>query len=164
MNREQAREAWVSNGLGYEILSHMNVQKLEACIDAAMRSSALMRGTFRIEPRRTRFYKLPNFAVEVRCKSHYFSNREAITFNTGGFIGFGGWADDINIQPILSGFVEWVDQMRRTSVAVAVTDAMVDRACRARYSAFDDWTAHLREDERYKMRATLAAALEEGHV
>ena len=51
--------------------------------------------------------------AELRCKSHYFDNREAITFNTDGFIGFAGWADKTNIQPILEGFREWVAEMAR---------------------------------------------------
>lgn len=40
------------------------------------------------------------------------------------------------------------------------TAAMVDRACRSRYSAFDDWSEELKADERYKMQAALAAALQ----
>jgi hypothetical protein len=41
--------------------------------------------------------------------SHYFTQREAISFNSDGFIGFAGWADSGNKSPLMSAFVEWVD-------------------------------------------------------
>jgi hypothetical protein len=41
--------------------------------------------------------------------SHYFTQRGAISFNSGGFIGFEGWADSGNKSPLMSAFVEWVD-------------------------------------------------------
>ena len=41
--------------------------------------------------------------------SHYFTQREAISFNADGFIGFAGWADSGNTQPLLDAFVEWCD-------------------------------------------------------
>lgn len=50
--------------------------------------------------------------AEVRCKADYFDDREAVTFNTDGFIGFAGWADNTNVQPILEGFKEWVREMK----------------------------------------------------
>ena len=39
----------------------------------------------------------------VRVKSHYFDAREGVTFGSDGFVGFAGWADENNIQPILCG-------------------------------------------------------------
>lgn len=47
----------------------------------------------------------------INCKSFYFDDREAVTFNSDEFVGFAGWADDRNVQPILSGFCSWVDEM-----------------------------------------------------
>lgn len=41
--------------------------------------------------------------------SHYFERRECISFNPDGFIGFAGWADQGNTNPILRAFVEWCD-------------------------------------------------------
>ena len=38
----------------------------------------------------------------------YFKGREAISFNSDGFIGFAGWSDDKNVQPFLRAFVLWV--------------------------------------------------------
>jgi len=44
-----------------------------------------------------------------RVSSTWFDNREAITFNSNGFIGFAGWADNTNIKPFLEAFNEWID-------------------------------------------------------
>lgn len=49
-------------------------------------------------------------AAFIRVDGGYFKNREAVSFNYDGFIGFAGWADDKNVQPILSGFYCWIDE------------------------------------------------------
>jgi len=41
--------------------------------------------------------------------SHYFTQREAISFNRDGFIGFAGWADEFNKAPLISAFMEWIN-------------------------------------------------------
>lgn len=43
--------------------------------------------------------------------SHYFERRECISFNADGWIGFAGWADQGNTNPILRAFIEWCDQL-----------------------------------------------------
>lgn len=43
--------------------------------------------------------------------SHYFEQRECISFNGDGFIGFAGWADQGNVNPILRAFLKWCDAM-----------------------------------------------------
>lgn len=111
MTRDEARKLWQDSGLTYAVLSWPNIERLEEILDFELTPSGLMRGTYRLDKRRTKMYKPPNFAVEIRCKAHYFENREAVTFNINGFVGFAGWADDINIQPILSGFSRWVNEM-----------------------------------------------------
>ncbi len=45
--------------------------------------------------------------VELKVKGTYFDDREAITFNEDGWIGFAGWADMTNIIPFIMAFVEW---------------------------------------------------------
>ena len=41
--------------------------------------------------------------------SHYFTQREAIGFNSDDLIGFAGWSDSGNKSTLMSAFVEWVD-------------------------------------------------------
>ena len=43
--------------------------------------------------------------------SFYFTQREAISFNKDGDIGFAGWASDLNVKPICDAFMEWCDYM-----------------------------------------------------
>ena len=49
----------------------------------------------------------------IRCNAFYFERREAVSFNRDGFIGFAGWSDDTNVQPILQGFLAWVGEMKK---------------------------------------------------
>lgn len=46
-----------------------------------------------------------------RMNSHYFDRREAISFNRDGFIGFAGWADVGNKNPLLRAFLAWCDYL-----------------------------------------------------
>ncbi|MCB7160071.1 hypothetical protein LI071_05210 [Bacillus subtilis] len=56
---------------------------------------------------------------KTNINSHYFTQREAISFNPDGIIGFAGWADSDNTKPIIDAFIEWVDylgeQLRKIS-------------------------------------------------
>lgn len=45
----------------------------------------------------------------LRVDGPYFTDREAISFNEDGFIGFAGWASSENVKPFHDAFVEWVD-------------------------------------------------------
>ena len=49
--------------------------------------------------------------------SHYYTQRECISFNRDGFIGFAGWADDGNTNPIRRAFLEWCDKLAALKVA-----------------------------------------------
>jgi hypothetical protein len=48
----------------------------------------------------------------ITMRGEYFSNRECISFNPDGFIGFAGWADTKNTDPIIAAFCEWVDGVK----------------------------------------------------
>lgn len=39
---------------------------------------------------------------------------ECISFNADGWIGFAGWADQGNTNPILRAFIEWCDALAAT--------------------------------------------------
>ena len=49
--------------------------------------------------------------------SHYFTQRECISFNENGFIGFAGWADQGNTNPILRAFLAWCDILKNSKEA-----------------------------------------------
>lgn len=50
--------------------------------------------------------------ASLLLSSSYFANRECISFNRDGFIGFAGWASSDNLQPIAKAFVEWVREIK----------------------------------------------------
>ena len=45
--------------------------------------------------------------------SHYFTRLECISFNQNGYIGFAGWADQGNTNPILRAFLRWCDSLTK---------------------------------------------------
>lgn len=49
--------------------------------------------------------------------AHYFTHREAIFFNQDGFIGFAGWADVGNRNPLLRAFMERCDYLAEAKEA-----------------------------------------------
>lgn len=46
----------------------------------------------------------------IRVDGPHFEDREAISINPDGFIGFAGWADSRNERPFLCAFARWMDE------------------------------------------------------
>ena len=50
---------------------------------------------------------------DIRCTAWYFEGRrprQCVTFEPDGFVWFAGWSDDTNLQPIIRGFLSWIDE------------------------------------------------------
>ena len=109
--RNEARDAFKSAGLTYDVLTPTSMQRLRNLINDRMKASGLILGTFRCRKRGVVKETKWGRCAELRCKADYFDDREAVTFNTNGFIGFAGWADNQNVQPILDGFKAWVNEL-----------------------------------------------------
>lgn len=60
----------------------------------------------------------------IQVDGSYFKNREAISFNENGFIGFAGWSDSNNIQPIIKAFINWCDSIVLTPDTVTDTNVV----------------------------------------
>lgn len=104
-----ARAAFKDAGLTYNDLTLPRMYKLRDILDRHLRESMLMNGTFRTHKGVVLKF-LPNGIYgAVTCRSDYFKDREGVTFNPEGFIGFAGWSDHINIVPVVSGFREWIE-------------------------------------------------------
>lgn len=43
-------------------------------------------------------------------KGRHFEERELVSFNRDGFIGFAGWASTTNVEPIINGFMDWLNK------------------------------------------------------
>lgn len=111
LTRDIARKAFADAGHTTAVINSTNLQDLIKRINQKMLDAGLMGGTFKMR----RVLGLRSLwgtrVAELRCKSRSFESREAVTFNQNGFIGFAGWADEENVQPILEGFIEWVSAL-----------------------------------------------------
>lgn len=118
MTRDEARAHWAKSGLNYDAITKESVERLRKMLDKSMRESGLMKGSFRMRPTRNNL-RVGNGRkiAELRCKAFHFEDREAVTIDTLYFIGFAGWADETNVQPILAAFCAWVDEMKSAAQA-----------------------------------------------
>lgn len=119
MTRDDARQKFKDSGLTYAVLSHVNVHRLCVLIDVAFAK--------RPEGNRTihttgDFWLGKEPRAAIRCKSDWFEDREAVSFHSDGMIGFAGWADDGNIEPIVRAFCVWCDEMRKADPISQVLD------------------------------------------
>lgn len=112
MTRDDARNLWAETGLKFSDLNKLDLQKLRTLVNEGLINHSHLNG-YRCRQRWTVREKF----AELRCSSFYFGNRECITFNEDGFIGFAGWADDKNIQPILQGFKSWIEYLQSQKIA-----------------------------------------------
>lgn len=112
MTRDEARQAFADAGLDYSVLTKASIKRLRNMINTELRNSKLIRGTFRARQYVSLRQTPIGLTGYISCKAYYFDSRQAVTFEPGGFIGFAGWADETNVQPILKAFVAWVDEVR----------------------------------------------------
>lgn len=114
MTRDEARSIWQEHGLTFADLTLGRLQSLRDMIDVEMKTSGLFTPsnrtgcTYRMHKAIDTGLGMDGWWASLQCRAYYFKNREAVTFNGNGFIGFAGWSDDQNVQPILSAFAKWV--------------------------------------------------------
>ena len=113
----EAREYFKNKGLTYDsisegdilILSMMLEQELKKSNKSGETSVSTMTLSKKIDmKKKTNGHIICCF---LYMNSHYFTQREAISFNRDGFIGFAGWADIGNTNPLLRGFLKWCDYL-----------------------------------------------------
>lgn len=115
LTRDQMRSAYAASGTSGKPITFERAQCLRDLINAEMLSDGLMDGTYHMRhPATIKVHD--DGSAELRCQSHYFDNREAVTFNSDGFVGFAGWADESHVQPILRGFQNWIKRELAPSV------------------------------------------------
>jgi hypothetical protein len=115
--RQDARDAWARSGLTYAALTPVSMERLRTLLDAEMQSGEYLRGTFRAS-HKPKLLRCGSY--DIRCSAWYFKGRQArqcITFEPSGFIGFAGWSDDTNVQPIIRAFMAWVEELKPVALA-----------------------------------------------
>lgn len=121
IKNDDARAYFVEKGLTYAHITQEklnSLQKLLAAELTAYRNSgnehAEQMGMYLRKPlkKHTKILKRTGLQyAKFRVDGSYFHNREAITFNRDGFIGFGGEFSSVNTQPMLKAFCKWCDEI-----------------------------------------------------
>lgn len=112
---DEAREYFKSKGLSYEkihdydllILRYLLVKEIEK----SNKTGETSVNTMRMSSKQSMTLN-PDGTIQTAflfMSSHYFENRECISFNRDGFIGIAGWADQGNLNPIKRAFLKWCD-------------------------------------------------------
>jgi len=86
-------------------VTDIQLQKLDNLLTEEVRQSGLMKNTLQMEKRKKAK------RLFFTCKSEYFTGREAVSFNSDGFIGVAGWASTQNSQPFLRALMRWADYL-----------------------------------------------------
>ncbi|AIW22388.1 hypothetical protein F0267_01720 [Vibrio coralliilyticus] len=104
LERDQVRAILKKAGITVESVTNDDLKKLRRIISKHLRRSGIYHGTAKL--RRAR-----NDLKYMEMTTEQWDRREAVSFNRDGFIGVAGWADDNNVQPLLSALVEWSEWM-----------------------------------------------------
>ena len=121
MNRDKARELFYESGLKYSDIGSKEIAELRNCIKQELKEFDNKGFKMSVNKKMRAEYSEDGSVslCEIRVKgwinneSPYFKNREGITFNRDGFIGFSGWADSKNVIPFVNGFKKWVAQITK---------------------------------------------------
>lgn len=116
-SNDEAREYFKSKGLTYDNITEgeilMLVMLLNKEIKAAVKNCETSVSSMYLSKKMV-IRKKSNGTITdcyLYLNSHYFTQRECISFNRDGFIGFAGWADQGNTNPILRAFLKWCDMI-----------------------------------------------------
>jgi len=112
----EAREFFKNRGLSYDsvhegdiLILCMMLQKELKKSNKAGETSVTMTLSKKVDMK-----KKSNGSITecyIYMNAHYFTRRECISFNRDGFIGFAGWADQGNTNPLLRAFLEWCNYL-----------------------------------------------------
>ncbi|EGR3229336.1 hypothetical protein ACXHQ0_19485 [Vibrio antiquarius] len=104
MCRDSIRDRFKAIGIGRDNVTKEQLLLIHQLINSRMMASDLFDGTMRMtEPYNGELY--------LQCSTKQWDKREALSFNTDGFIGIAGWASDKSVKPILQGLCDFLDQI-----------------------------------------------------
>ena len=97
ITRDDARAEFSRAGLTYAVITRESIADLRRLINHRMKESGLIRGSFRCRQRGSLQETPHGTYAEIKCRAFYFDGREAVSFNTDGFIGFAGTTSGIAV-------------------------------------------------------------------
>lgn len=112
LDRKQADAYFKNKGLEFTDITKDCITRLRRLLNKHMRISGCFRGNYSCD-RKTSYKTFDNGeqAIEIKCKSYYFSGRDCIYFYSNNRITFASWSDSVNLKPIYKAFIEWCDWM-----------------------------------------------------
>jgi len=119
MTNEECRQLFVDKGLTYKDINKPKIIKLKNLLELELLEFGKTHTEIAMKLMKTGTkgrgckFNLDGTLVKyfLRVKGSYFTDREAISFNSDGFIGFAGWAGGENISPMLNAFEKWVGEI-----------------------------------------------------
>ena len=99
----QLRELISEKGITTDNITQSQLNELHRHLSICLLQSGCFKNQFQMDGRKGHPY--------MTCSSHYFNKREAVSFNSDGFIGFAGWASTNNVIPIRQGVLNWLDEL-----------------------------------------------------
>ncbi len=124
LNREKAREYFQRCDLDYSMVALDDIDKLVQMVSEELQSYLKFGGEHakgmdmkasKLRKKDVKVLKDGLQYARIQVDGSYFKRREAITFSSTGFIGFGGELDDKNVAPILKAFCKWCDYVSEKS-------------------------------------------------
>ena len=112
MTNNEARKLFIDLGLTYQD-AFLNLEELKKELSKTLKEYSFEKKCLNMTLRRSIKGNKKNQAF-FRVDGPYFKDRECISFNPDGFIGFAGWADSSNSEPILIAFANWCKSISGT--------------------------------------------------
>lgn len=117
IKNDDARAYFVEKGLTYSMLTEALIEQLKVFVSEELDMYRLTEDGKAMDMRLRKTLKKQVKVLKrsglifayLRVDGSYFENREAISFNKDGFIGFGGEFSSNNTQPYLKAFIRWCD-------------------------------------------------------
>ena len=114
MTREEARKLFEDSKLSYKNIGSREIASLRSLISEEFKKMDTIINMKLIQGKPFKFNNDGSVINgSIRVEGKHFENREAITFNRGGFIGFSGWADAQNVKPFTSAFARWTNSIKQ---------------------------------------------------
>ena len=116
-SNDEARQYFKDKGLSYSNITEGDILTLTMMLNKEMKKAnkdcETSTGTLNLSRKINMKRKSGGSIIccYLYVNSHYFTQRECISFNEDGFIGFAGWADQGNVNPILRAFIKWCDYL-----------------------------------------------------
>lgn len=100
MDRDETRVVLAKAGITTDNVTDAELKRLRLIISKHLKASGFYKGSASL----TRAKMNLKF---IEMKTNQWDRREAVSFNSDGFIGVAGWADSTNVKPLLAALFEW---------------------------------------------------------